>query len=102
MTDGDDPRRVLYAEFAAVEGSEEEVAALVREYANVVRAEKGNLVFSAHRKRERPAEFFVYEEYTDSAAFAAHIQAGYGRDFNAALAPLIVGDGSQLTFLLPL
>jgi quinol monooxygenase YgiN len=102
MTESADSRKVLYAEFTATSGNEERVAQLVSEYAQVVQAEAGNLVFSAHRKRDEPASFFVYEEYVDSAAFKAHVAAEYGESFNAALVPLIVGDGSDLTVLLPL
>jgi quinol monooxygenase YgiN len=102
MTENAHSREVLFAEFTAASGNEERVAQLVREYAERVQTEPGNLVFAPHRKRDAPASFFVYEEYVDSAAFEAHITAEYGESFNAALAPLIVGDGSDLTFLLPL
>ena len=94
-----DPRRILYAEFTAKSGNEDEVAELVRGLAALVRQEPGNLVFAASQKRGRPAEFFVYEEYVDSDAFRAHVSADYGVTFNAQLADLIVGDGSDLTFL---
>lgn len=97
--DSDDAPQVLYAQFTASAGNEEQVAALVRGYADLVRAEPGNLLFSASRKRDEPAAFFVYEEYRDAAAFAAHRSAEYGAIFNRALADLIVESGSQLTFL---
>ena len=96
-----DQRTVLYAEFTARPGREDALAELVRGFAELVRAEPGNLVFSVSRKRDDPAEFFVYEEYVDAEAFTAHVGSDYGVPFNAALAELIVGDGSELTFLLP-
>ena len=94
-----DPRRILYAEFTAKPGNEDEVARLVRELADLVHQEPGNLVFAPSQKRSNPAEFFVYEEYVDSDAFKAHVAAEYGVTFNARLTELIVGDGSELTFL---
>jgi quinol monooxygenase YgiN len=97
-----DPRRILYAEFTALPGRESEVTELVRDLAELVREEPGNLVFSAAQKRDSPAQFFVYEEYTDAAAFATHLGADYGAAFNAKLGGLVVGGGSQLTFLTPL
>jgi quinol monooxygenase YgiN len=97
-----DPRRILYAEFTAKPGNEAAVADLVRGLTELVRQEPGNLVFAAHQKRRNPAEFFVYEEYVDGAAFKAHVAAGYGATFNATLTDLIEGDGSDLTFLTPL
>ena len=41
----------------------------------------------------------MVEAYRDEEAFAAHLAASYGATFNAALVPLIVEDGSVLTFL---
>jgi len=94
-----DRRRILYAEFTATSGNEDRVAELVRSLAERVRAEPGNLVFAASRKRENPAEFFVYEEYADADAFEAHIGADYGVEFNRRLAALVEGGGSALTWL---
>jgi quinol monooxygenase YgiN len=102
MTDVEASKRVLYAEFTAKPGHEPEVARLVRDYAEHVRVEPGNLYFAAHQKRDNPSSFFVYEEYRDSVAFGEHVAAAYGSAFNAALVDLIVGDGSDLTFLVPL
>ncbi|HEX4442771.1 MAG TPA: putative quinol monooxygenase [Galbitalea sp.] len=102
MTADADPRRVLYAEFTALAGSVDHVAELLRWLTVEVRKEPGNLVFAASQKSTNPAEFFVYEEYVDEAAFAAHIGADYGARFNRSLTELIVGDGSDLTFLMPL
>jgi quinol monooxygenase YgiN len=92
----------LYAEFTAKPGREEEVASLLAELTRKVRTEPGNLVFDPHRLESNPAEFFVYEVYADPAAFDAHITADYGATFNTALGYLIIGDGSELTWLRPL
>ncbi len=102
MTSASAPRHTMYAEFTAQPGNEGRVADLVREFAALVRAEPGNVAFSPFHKREKPAEFFVYEEYVDAAAFREHLAADYGIRFNEALSELIVGDGSELTFLQPL
>jgi quinol monooxygenase YgiN len=102
MTEATDPRRILYAEFTALPGNEAEVAELVRALSVLVRQEPGNLVFAASQKRSNPGEFFVYEEYEDAEAFRAHASAEYGAEFNAKLADLVVGGGSELTFLAPL
>lgn len=91
--------RILYAEFTALPGQEAVVAELVAALALQVRAEPGNVVFDAHRVADEPSRFFVYEVYADDAAFTTHITASYGAAFNAALVPLIVEDGSKLTWL---
>jgi quinol monooxygenase YgiN len=91
--------RILCAEFTALPGQEAVVAELVAALALQVREEPGNVVFDAHCVADEPGRFFVYEVYADQAAFNAHITASYGAAFNAALASLIVEDGSQLTWL---
>lgn len=92
----------LYAEFEAIRGARDRVAELVAGYAEQVRAEAGNLVFEAHRLGAAPNHFFVYERYTDRAAFDAHLAAEHCAAFNAELTPLVVGGGSVLTMLEPL
>ncbi|WP_328769532.1 putative quinol monooxygenase [Streptomyces sp. NBC_00286] len=94
--------KTLLAEFTAREGSEAEVARLIREYALKVREEKGNLAFDVYTKSANPRAYWIFEAYRDEAAFKAHLNAPYGAPFNAALIPLIEEDGSVLTFLDPL
>jgi quinol monooxygenase YgiN len=89
----------LYAEFTANPGAEERVAELVRDLTARVRAEPGNVIFNPHTLVDEPRRWFVYEVYRDEAAFREHLAADYGATFNAALAPLIEGGGSRLTFL---
>ena len=91
----------LYAEFTAVPGADAEVAALVAGLTEKVRAEPGCVTFAPHTLDSNPRHWFVYEVYADEAAFQKHISARYGAVFNAALAPLIEEDGSQLTWLVP-
>lgn len=89
----------LYAEFTANPGAEERVAELVKELTDQVRAEPGNVIFNPHTLVDDPRRWFVYEEYRDEAAFREHLAADYGATFNAALADLVEGGGSTLTFL---
>jgi quinol monooxygenase YgiN len=74
----------------------------VRDLTARVRAEPGNLAFAPHTLKDDPRRWFVYEEYRDEDAFREHIAADYGATFNAALADLVDGGGSRLTFLAPL
>lgn len=93
---------VLHAVFTAQPGAADRVAALLRDFAEIVRAEEGNLVFDACQLVDDPDRFFVYEVYRDEAAFQAHLAASAGVPFNAALQELIVEPASILTFLRPL
>lgn len=90
---------ILHAVFTARPAKGDEVAALLRDFAEVVRAEEGNVVFDATRLVDDPDRFFVYEVYRDEEAFQAHIAAPAGVPFNEALQQLIVEPSSILTFL---
>ncbi|MHC2184405.1 antibiotic biosynthesis monooxygenase [Rathayibacter agropyri] len=91
--------RVLYAEFTAKPGSEDRVATMIADLADLVRDEPGNVEFVPYRRADDPARFVVYEVYRDEDAFQAHISADYGAVFNEELAPLILEPHSQLTWL---
>jgi quinol monooxygenase YgiN len=92
---------VLYAEFTAKVSADEDVEELLREFAQTVRAEPGNVVFDVYRREDSPERFYVFEIYRNRAAFEEHLSAESGRVFNDALGELIVGAGSELTFLRP-
>jgi quinol monooxygenase YgiN len=93
---------VLYAEFTARAGYELEAEALISAYADLVRAEPGNLGFDVYTRDEASARFVVFEAYRDQTAFEAHLAGADGVAFNAALTPLIEEPASDLSFLRPL
>jgi quinol monooxygenase YgiN len=110
----DEHRVELIARFTALPGHEEEVADLLLGFTAKVREEPGCLTFEPSRVAAAPqgssatagpepvgTGFVVIEAYRDEVAFAEHVAAPYGAEFNAALGPLIVEDGSVLTFLAP-
>ncbi|WP_426301594.1 putative quinol monooxygenase [Arthrobacter sp. R-11] len=94
--------KTLYAEFTVKPGSEERVAAMMRELTERVRNEPGNQLFLPYTRESNPREYFVFEVYRDDEAFREHITADYGAVFNAELAEHIEEDGSVLTWLQPL
>ena len=91
--------KTLFAEFTALPGHEERVSFLIQGLADKVRQEPGNVVFQPFTREDHPRRWFVFEQYADEAAFEAHINAGYGAEFNAELAQHIVEEGSELTWL---
>jgi quinol monooxygenase YgiN len=93
--------KTLYAEFTVKPGSEARVAEMMLELTRHVRREPGNELFLPYTREENPREYFVFEVYRDEAAFQEHIGADYGARFNEELARHIEGDGSELTWLLP-
>ncbi|MBW5250480.1 antibiotic biosynthesis monooxygenase [Streptomyces sp. P01-B04] len=94
-------KKTLLAEFTACEGAEDEVAHLLREYAQTVRKEVSNLSFEVCTKASSPRAYLIFETYQDEAAFQRHLTAQYADPFNTALAPLIEEAASRLTFLDP-
>ncbi|MEU2023198.1 putative quinol monooxygenase [Streptomyces sp. NPDC016469] len=94
-------KKTLLAEFTACEGAEDEVAHLLREYAQTVRKEVGNLSFDVYTNASSPRAYLIFEAYQDEAAFQRHLTAQYADPFNSALAPLIEEPASGLTFLVP-
>lgn len=93
-----DQRKTLIAELTALDGSEAQVAAILAEYAEHVRAEPGNREFRCYQVENKPSRFIVYEIYDNEAAFEAHLSAPMNAEINARLASVTEG-GSSLTFL---
>lgn len=63
---------VVVARWRAKPGERSTIEALLRQLAQAVRTEPGNLGFVVHRAREDADAFLLYETYRDEAAFAAH------------------------------
>lgn len=63
---------VIIARYRARPDTSEQVAALLREYVPQVQGEPGCAGFVAHRNRDDPDEFLLYERYHDQAAVDAH------------------------------
>lgn len=54
-----------------------------------LRQEQGCLQFDVATAPSRPNEFFLYELYTDAAAFDAHLASAHFLDFDQATAAMI-------------
>lgn len=93
--------KILIAEVTARHDTADKVRDLLADYGHTVRNEPGNREFVCYRVEGRPEKFMVYEIYADEAAFQAHLSAPENATLNAALGPLVEGDGSALTFLQP-
>lgn len=78
MTRSSDPAMiVVVARYRAAPGNADAVAAALQEYMPHVRAEPGCAGFEAHRGRDDPAEFVLYERYLGPAAFDAHVASSH-------------------------
>jgi quinol monooxygenase YgiN len=94
-------KKALYATFEVLPGHEARMRALMAQLTRDVRAEPGNLRFVAYTLATNPRAYHVDEIYSDEAAFQAHIASAHGKAFNATIAELVVGGGSQVFFLDP-
>lgn len=66
---------VVSAHWRAKQGKEERLAALIEEMTAPSRAEPGNVFYQAQRSLEDPQLFYLYEQYADEAAYAAHMDS---------------------------
>ncbi|HUX72235.1 MAG TPA: antibiotic biosynthesis monooxygenase [Cellulomonadaceae bacterium] len=92
-------RTTLIATFTARAGERATVTRLIADYAEVVRSEPGNERFEPFTDAADDHRFVVIESYRDDEAFAAHLGARAGADFNAELMHHIVEPASVLQFL---
>jgi len=70
-------------------------AALSRQAENSVTREPGCHRFDVTVDRASSTTFFLYEVYTDEAAFQAHLASAHYADFSAAIAGWLAGRSSR-------
>ena len=83
---------ILDAKPGLVDAFRECIAELVR----AVRREPGCVTFTAYEARDTPGRFYLYEVYTDAAAFAAHLQTDHVHTFISAIPDLSTGGPGSL------
>jgi quinol monooxygenase YgiN len=62
----------LAVKWTIKEGELDAVLAALRPLTEASRQEPGCLVYQPHRDPENPSSIFLYEQYTDEAAYQAH------------------------------
>jgi (4S)-4-hydroxy-5-phosphonooxypentane-2,3-dione isomerase len=65
---------VVSVTWTANEGEEEAVAAALARMREPTLAEEGVLMWITHRDPKDPKVFYIYEQYTDEAAYSAHTE----------------------------
>ena len=81
----------LVARYYVKTGQGNRVAAALREMAPLVKEhESGCLLYHAHRARENPDLFILYEQYQDGAALEAHRETPhFKRLIEGTIVPLL-------------
>ncbi len=64
----------LAATYIIKPGEEERAVGYLNQLIGPSRAEPGVIMYLVHRSPSNPRQFFLYEQYTDQAAFDAHRQ----------------------------
>lgn len=78
-----------------------ELRQILVDYVAEVRAhEPGCVLVRLHQEQDADNHFVVYAEFTDQAAYDAHLQAGHVTRLRQALQPLM-GDTHHKTILRP-
>jgi quinol monooxygenase YgiN len=97
-TSDPDPRpmiAVLDAKPGLADAFRERIVELVRQ----VRREPGCATFTAYEARDTPGRFYLYEVYTDAAAFDAHLKTDHVHAFISAIPELSTGGPGSLVQL---
>jgi autoinducer 2-degrading protein len=68
---------VVSVTWTANEGEEEAVAAALERLRDPTLAEDGVLTWIPHRDPNDPRVFYIYEQYTDDAAYTAHTETDH-------------------------
>jgi quinol monooxygenase YgiN len=68
---------VVVAYWRPRDGQVEKIEAILRELAQKVRQEPGNLLFVVNRSHDDPKEFLLYEQYKSEQAFLDHQQTAH-------------------------
>lgn len=64
---------VVVAQWLAKQGTDDEIAAVLKTAVRNSRAEPGCVLFMANRSVDNPRKFVLYEQFVDEAAFQAHV-----------------------------
>jgi quinol monooxygenase YgiN len=64
---------VVAAQYYAMEGKQEEIAAILKKMIPISRAEPGCALYMVNRSVDDPRKFLLYEQYHDRAGYDAHM-----------------------------
>ena len=83
---------ILDARPGLADAFRERIVELVR----AVRREPGCVTFTVYEARDTPGRFYLYEVYTDAAAFSAHLQTEHVHTFISTIPDLSTGGPGSL------
>jgi quinol monooxygenase YgiN len=97
QVDTSDPNpRPMIAVLDARPGLAHEFRNKITELVRAVRQEPGCVTFTAYEARDTPGRFYLYEIYSDAAAFDAHLKTGHVHRFISSIPELSTGGPGSL------
>jgi quinol monooxygenase YgiN len=97
QVDTNDPSpRPMIAILDARPGLADEFRDKIVELVQAVRQEPGCITFTAYEARDTPGRFYLYEIYTDAAAFDAHLTTDHVHTFISSIPALSTGGPGSL------
>jgi quinol monooxygenase YgiN len=97
QVDTSDPsQRPMIAILDAKPGLADAFRECIVELVRAVRREPGCETFAAYEARDTPGRFYLYEVYTDAAAFATHLQTEHVHKFISTIPDLSTGGPGSL------
>jgi autoinducer 2-degrading protein len=78
------------------DGEAETFRRVLAEITGPSREEEGNLVFETHQSPDDENAFFVYESYTDAAAYDVHLATPMFKRVETELFPLLADRNVQI------
>ncbi|GAA1566475.1 MULTISPECIES: putative quinol monooxygenase [Kribbella] len=94
--------RPMIAVVRAIPGHEDQLAAAITTLMTAVRGEPGCREFRSFRSVPDPGTFYLYEIYTDTEAFRAHLTTDHVAHFFTELAQHSTSDAEALVQLVEL
>lgn len=91
----------VVAQYRALPGRADEVAAALIPYAEIVRTEPGCVTFDVNRSLDDDHDFVLYEVYRDREAFDAHVASEHFTTIAMASIRPMLAD-RQVSLLTPL
>ena len=92
----DTNQRPMIAILDAKPGLEDAFRESILQLVRAVRREPGCVTFTAYEARDTPGRFYLYEVYTDAAAFATHLQTEHVHTFISTIPDLSTGGPGSL------
>ena len=97
QVDTTDPSpRPMIAILDAKPGHEDAFRKRILQLVRAVRREPGCVTFTAYEARDTPGRFYLYEIYSDAAAFDAHLKTGHVHRFISSSPELSTGGPGSL------